>query len=244
MKKIFIALDGNYTLDEFCDIAKQLLQAKIRTNIKICFKIGMEFFYSFGFYGVNKIEELGAEIFLDLKFFDISNTVEGALRAIYKNSKGFIKYTTLHLLNGTECLRRAHSFNNQQQNKIKILGVSLLTSLDESYLREQNFSYQSSADAVKNMIKLSHNFVDGCICSPLEAAFVRQIAAENFEIITPGVQINTLNNDQSTDQKRTATPLAAFQNGASGIVIGRAIMQTPNKLLTLEQILSDLSALS
>ena len=236
MKKIFIALDGNYSLDEFCLIAKNLLSVKTSNSITICFKIGMEFFYSYGFYGVNKIEQLGAEIFLDLKFFDISNTVEGALGAIYKNSKGFVKYTTLHLLNGSECLKRVLHFNKNQGSKIKLLGVSLLTSLDESYLAEQNFTYQTPAEAVGEMLKLGHNFVDGCICSPLEAKFVRQIVGYNFEIITPGVQTQNLNNDQ----KRTATPREAFNNGASGIVIGRAIMASENKADALCNIINSL----
>ena len=240
-KTIFIALDGNYSLEDFISIAKNLSNSSNeickQNNIKIAFKIGLEFFCSFGFYGVNKIEELESDIFLDLKLFDISNTVLGALNSVYKSSQGFIKYTTLHLLNGNECLEIIQEQSISMKNKIKILGVSLLTSLDDKYLKEQNFNYKNTNDCVVEMIKKSQDFIDGCICSPLEANLVRNsINKRGFEIITPGVQMTKILNDQ----KRVLTPFEAFNNGATGVVIGRAIMNNENKINALNNIIKSL----
>jgi orotidine-5'-phosphate decarboxylase len=241
MKTIFIALDGQHSLDDFYYIAKELSlvyskKQQQELGIEVCFKIGLEFFLNYGFYGVNKIEDLESDIFLDLKFFDITNTVLGALKSIYKSSNGFVKYTTIHLLNGTECLGVVKDFNLQNKNKIQILGVSFLTSLDDKYLKEQNFNYLNVQEGVCELLKLSSNLVDGCICSPLEAGVIRNLCSNNFTIVTPGVQLHKLENDQ----KRVSTPLDAFRSGANGIVIGRSIMLQKDKSLALQNVVNSI----
>ena len=234
-KTIFIALDGNNDNDYFVSTAKQIAAIK-NDKINIGFKIGLELFCKYGFNFVNKIEELEKDVFLDLKFFDISNTVCGALSSLYENSKGFVKYTTLHLLNGLECLKTVKNFNLSMDGNIKLLGVSILTSLDDNYLREQKINYNNTNQAVLELVKQSQNFVDGCICSPLEAEAIRNITDDSFTIVTPGVQMQSLNNDQ----KRTATPNVAFKNGANAIVVGRSIMQAADKTKALMQIIESI----
>jgi orotidine-5'-phosphate decarboxylase len=245
-KTIFIALDTNEQVDKVILIAKEIKTifneqaqaANLQNKFSIGFKLGLEFFCKQGFYGVNKIEELDCDVFLDLKFFDISNTVCGAYKSLCLSSIGKITHTTVHLLNGTACLQTLHDFklNLDLKLKPKILGVSILTSLDMEYLKNCNFNFKSVDEAVAHLVSINQKYVAGCICSPLEIKSVRSITNKNFEVVTPGIQITSLNNDQ----KRTATPNEAFTRGSSSIVIGRAITEAQDKILAIKDLIANL----
>ncbi len=250
-KTIFIALDTDLDLDGVLKVAgdiKSLYKkasdafASHASNVpQFAIKLGLEFFCRHGFYGVNKIEELGMDVFLDLKFFDISNTVCGAYRSLTKNSIGFVKYTTVHLLNGSECLKALSNTKNDlnMPNAPAIIGVSLLTSLDKAYITECGFTDAKPDDLVLRLANIGCNFVDGFVCSPLEAKMLSALFKQKH-IITPGVQLSNLANDQ----KRTSTPSAAFANGATAIVIGRSITQAADKQNAIIALLKDVLNLS
>ena len=222
-KKIIVALD----LD---NINKAL---KIVTELKkeaYAFKIGHEFFYNFGIKGYKKIYEICPKIFLDLKLHDIPNTVEKGLKAISKLKPLF---TTIHISGGDEMQKISALKNNKKTN---ILGVTVLTSLDE----KQTLKYYKEKN-VNNLVKkfasyAKKNNLSGLVCSPLEINIVRQEVGKKMILVVPGIRPNKKNSSKKDDQKRTLTPKQAIDLGADFLVIGRPIIESKNPLETIKKI--------
>ena len=202
--KIFIALDTNKISK-----AKKIIKETQTNRIKIGYKFGLEFMLSKN--GRNFISKLKNKItFIDIKAKDIPNTMKSAVKAL-KDLK--INYLTVHISSGIEALRAVKKVSG----KIKIVGVTTLTSLDSKNLKEIGYN-----KSVKNLIihqsKLAQKAkLDAIVCSPNEANYVRKIFKK--EIITPGVRFDK----NKQDQKRTMTPREAFKNGSNWLVIGRPI---------------------
>mgnify|MGYP001417456045 CR=1 FL=1 len=213
-KKIFIACDTN-SVNEVKNIIK-------KTNIKklnIGYKIGLEFFYSKSGRSYLKKINKNKIIFLDLKLNDIPNTCASAVNSL-KDIKN-IKYITAHINGGYEMLKAIKKSTNKNNRKIKILGITILTSISNKSLREIGHT-KSIKKLVIEQVKLAKKAgLDGIVCSGHEAKLVKKISTK-MEIITPGIR---LKNDKSQDQKRIMTPKEAFSNGASSIVIGRSIIK-------------------
>ena len=222
-KKIIVALD----LDNINKATKLVKELKKEVY---AFKIGHEFFYNFGIKGYKKIYEICPKIFLDLKLHDIPNTVEKGLKAISKLKPIF---TTIHISGGDEMQKISALKNNKKTN---ILGVTVLTSLDEKqtlkYYKEKNVN-----NLVKKFAKYAKkNNLSGLVCSPLEISIVRQQVGKKMILVVPGIRPNKKISSKKDDQKRTLTPKQAIDLGADFLVIGRPIIESKNPLETIKKI--------
>ena len=206
-KRIFIACDTNKI-----STAKKIINSTRTNKINIGYKFGLEFWNSKN--GRSFISKLKNKvIFADLKLLDIPNTCRSAIKSI-KDIKN-INYLTVHVSGGLEMLKTIKSVSG----KIKILGVTTLTSLDNKALKQIGYK-KNVKQLVLHQAKLAKLAkLNGIICSPHEAKFLKKIC-KGMEIITPGIR---LKKDKAHDQKRITTPKEAFKNGATSIVIGRSI---------------------
>ena len=206
-KKIFIACDTNKI-----STAKKIINSTRTNKINIGYKFGLEFWNSKN--GRSFISKLKNKvIFADLKLLDIPNTCRSAIKSI-KDIKN-INYLTVHVSGGLEMLKTIKSVSG----KIKILGVTTLTSLNNKALKQIGYK-KNVKQLVLHQAKLAKLAkLNGIICSPHEAKFLKKIC-KGMEIITPGIRFKK---DKAHDQKRIATPKEAFKNGATSIVIGRSI---------------------
>ena len=182
------------------------------------FKLGLEFFLTFGADGVKAIQaETDSDIFLDLKLHDIPHTVSGAAKAVSQLKP---KFLTVHASGGRAMVRAAADAMPDSF----ITGVTILTSMSEADVTEVGFK----SSALDSAVSLSKVAVAGgaraIVCSPLEISAVRAAVGTEPLIITPGVR--PLDMAGSDDQKRTMTPEDAIQSGASLVVIGRPITQS------------------
>ena len=209
--KIFIACDTN-SPKKLIQIVNQSQTRKL----KISYKIGLEFFLSpKGRSFISKLNK--KEIFLDLKLNDIPNTCASAINSL-KDLKN-ISYLTAHTQGGLEMLKTVKKAAKKINKKLKILGVTVLTSFSNSSIKKIGHT-KSIKELVKkqaNLAKLAK--LDGIVCSGHEVKFLKKVC-KNMEIITPGIR---LVGDSKGDQKRVVTPKEAFKNGATSIVMGRSI---------------------
>ena len=206
-KVIFIACDTN-NLNQ----VKKIINETKTKKLQIGYKFGLEFLNSKnGRLFVSKIKN--KIIFADLKLHDIPNTCKSAVNAI-KDLK--INYLTIHISSGLDALRTVKKVSG----KIKIVGVSTLTSLDNKKLKQTGHTRSVKSLVIQQARLASKANLDALVCSAHEVAYVKKIFKK--EIITPGIR---LMGDKAKDQKRIMTPKKAFENGATSIVIGRSITQ-------------------
>jgi orotidine-5'-phosphate decarboxylase len=198
-KKIFVACD---TTD--LNKVRKIINYTQSRNLKIGYKFGLEFFYSkSGRTFLSKMDKKQT-IFLDLKLNDIPNTCVSAVNSL-KDLKN-IKYLTVQI-----------------NNKLKILGVTVLTSFSNQSLKKTGHT-RSIKNLVIHQAKLAKSSgLDGIVCSAKEAKLVKKIC-KNMEIITPGIRL-TGDNVQDQNKNRVVSPKSAFNNGATAIIIGRSITQ-------------------
>jgi orotidine-5'-phosphate decarboxylase len=182
------------------------------------FKLGLEFFLTFGSDGVKAIQaETDSEIFLDLKLHDIPHTVSGAAKAVAHLAP---KFLTVHASGGGAMVKAAVD----ALPSTKVTGVTILTSLSEADVAEIGFKSSALQSAV-NLSRVAVNAgATAIVCSPLEISAVRQQVGTTSIIITPGVR--PLDMVGSDDQQRTMTPQDAIAAGANLVVIGRPITQS------------------
>ena len=219
-KKIIVALDSK-------NLNKTIKLVKILKKDVFAFKIGYQFFYNFGLEGYKKIYSICPKIFLDLKLHDIPNTVEKGLEAIFKMKPLF---TTIHISGGDNMMKATKT----NKKNTKVLGVSILTSLDNNQTKKY-YNYKSISALVKKFSKAAKkNKLDGVVCSPQEIKYIRKEVGKNFIIVTPGIRINY--KLKSDDQKRVETPKKAINLGANYLVIGRPITKSKNPLKVLNEI--------
>ena len=202
--KLFIACDTT-------NISKvrKIISETRNSKIKVGYKFGLEFLNSKN--GRNFVSKLRNKvIFADLKLNDIPNTCASTLKSI-KDLK--INYLTIHISSGLEALKSS----KRVAGKIKLVGVTTLTSLDNKALKEIGFD-KKVEKLVLHQAKLANKAkLDAIVCSPREVKIVRKIFKK--EIITPGIRFDSKKNDQ----KRTLTPRQAYENGSEWLVIGRPI---------------------
>ena len=202
--KIFIACDTT----NITKINKIINDTKTN-NLKIGYKFGLEFLNSKN--GRKFISRLKNKIvFADLKLHDIPNTCASAIKAI-KDLK--VNYITIHISSGFDALKAA----KKVAGNIKLIGVTTLTSLNNKSLKEIGYD-KKIEKLVEHQAKLANKAkLDALVCSAQEVKLVKKIFKK--EIITPGIRINSKNNDQ----KRVVTPRQAYKNGSDWLVIGRPI---------------------
>ncbi len=195
-------------------------------------KLGLEFFAAHGPFGVREVAKCNIPIFLDLKLHDIPNTVARTIEAIKILD---VEMLTLHISGGTKMLKEALSV--VQGKKIKLIGVTVLTSMINEDLSELGVAREAKSQVIL-LAKLAKKIgLHGVVCSALEAQEVRQECGKDCKIITPGIRMNSTHNDQ----KRTATPKEAINSGADYIVIGRSITKSDNPASSAELILKSLT---
>lgn len=215
--RLCLALDID-TMDQ----AWELIQA---TSPYIgVYKIGMQAFYTFNTELFQPVRDVDGTIFLDLKLIDIPNTVAAAARVLTRLK---ISYLTLHTLGGYDMMAATKRAVVDEANKLgidppRLLGVTVLTSLDQPSLQQIGIS-DSVENQVLKLAKLAQSAgLDGIVASANEAEAIRTVLGKEFQIVTPGIRLAS---DDSNDQKRTTTPEAALEKGASMLVIGRSITQ-------------------
>ena len=202
--KIFIAIDT-----KSINRARSIIAQSKLKNFKIGYKFGLEFINSK--HGRKFISKMRNEIvFIDVKLHDIPNTMSSALISL-KDLK--INYLTVHISSGLKALKEVKKVSG----KIKIVGVTTLTSLDMKDLKSLGYK-KPLKEVVKLQSKLAQKAnLDGIVCSPHEVKFVKKIFSK--EIITPGIRISS----KISDQKRVMTPKEAFEQGSDWLVIGREL---------------------
>jgi orotidine-5'-phosphate decarboxylase len=202
--KIFVACDTKNISK-----VKKIIKETQNSKLKIGYKFGLEFLNSKnGRLFLSKLKN--KIIFADLKLHDIPNTCASAVKAINDLN---INYLTIHISSGLEALKAA----KRVSNKIRLAGVSILTSLDNKSLKEIGFNKD-----VKKLVLLQAKLatkakLDAIVCSAQEVKIVRKVFKK--EIITPGIRFTSKTNDQ----KRVLTPKEAYKNGSNWLVIGRPL---------------------
>ena len=224
-KKVIVALDSD-NLSNSINLVKSL------KNDVFAFKLGYQFFFNFGLLGYKKIYSLCPKIFLDLKLHDIPNTVEEGMKALIKIKPIF---TTIHISGGDAMMKSSIKY----KKFTKVLGVSILTSIDNNQTKKFYNQKNISLLVKKFAREAKKNNLDGIVCSPKEIKYIRKEIGEKFIIVTPGIRLN--NNITSDDQKRIETPKKAIEMGANYLVIGRPITKSKDPLTTLREINKNLS---
>ena len=203
------------------------------------FKIGKELFTSAGPDMVRRIRETGAAVFLDLKFHDIPNTVAKAVAAAVRLD---VQMLTIHTSGGRAMMQAAEEAAQNTARQAGrtpplVLGVTVLTSLDSQALSEVGMD-SNVGRQVERLANLAVQAgLRGLVCSPLEAAGLRQILPAETQLVTPGIRTGQ---EQADDQKRTLTPREALEAGANWLVIGRPICAAEKPRAAAEKILASL----
>jgi orotidine-5'-phosphate decarboxylase len=216
--RLVLALDNVSSLNAL----KDLIQATA-PSIGV-FKIGLELFTRFGPPVCGVVREAQRKIFLDLKLHDIPNTVEKAVIAACGLK---VDYLTVHTQGGISMMRAAVDARRQKGCRLpEIIGVTLLTSIDADCLTNDLLVAAPPAEYAKHLASLAVRAgLDGIVCSAADLPAVKPGLPPGFEIITPGIRPA---GSVANDQKRIATPKEAIKNGATLLVVGRAVTEAPD----------------
>jgi orotidine-5'-phosphate decarboxylase len=227
--KIIVALD-------YADAA-DALKLVDQLDPSLCkLKVGKELFTAAGPQFVEKLITKDFNVFLDLKFHDIPNTVAKACEAA---SNLGVWMLNVHASGGSAMMQAALEGVNKSKHKPYLIAVTVLTSMNQDNLHEIGVS-NSVENQVLNLARLTQQAgLHGVVCSALEANSLRQQLGDDFCLVTPGIRPNLLNKGSvnQDDQSRVVTPQDALNSGASYLVIGRPITQAPNPLKSLQLIL-------
>ena len=211
-KTIFVACDTS-NLNQIKKILKNINTKKL----KIIPKFGLQFFYSKN--GRNFLEKYKSDFWLDLKINDIPQTALSAVNSLKDLKK--CKYITVHANGGLKMLKAIKKKTKQINKNLKVLGVTVLTSLNNKSLKQIGYTKTVEQIVLKQAGVVKKSGCDGIVCSAKEAKMIRK-KYKNFLIITPGIRMP---GDNLNDQARVMTPKDAFKNKVSGVVIGRSITQ-------------------
>ena len=209
-RNIFVACDTS----NIKKIKKIIFQTRSK-KLKIIPKFGIQFFYSKQ--GRGFLEKIKHDFWLDLKINDIPQTAISAIDSLKDLKK--CKYITVHANGGFEMLKAVQKKSKKINKNLKILGVTVLTSLNNKSLDKIGYTKSVEQLVLKQADLIKKSGCDGIVCSAQEAIMVRK-KFKNLLIITPGIR---LPGDSPNDQKRIMTPKNAFKNNVSGIVIGRSL---------------------
>ncbi len=194
---------------------------------KIIIKIGYLLFIREGSNLVKKIKNMGFGLFLDLKLHDIPNTVYNGVRSAVDIG---VDYLTLHTLGGKEMMEKA--VDAKRGSDLKLLGVTILTSHNEDYLKYLGTKY-SLGQFVLKLAKTAVDLgIDGIVSSPFEVRKLKEEIERDFISVTPGIRFSKTDDDQ----KRVATPEFAVKEGADILVIGRPVLKAKNKKELIKEI--------
>lgn len=230
-KKVCLPLDGLKTIEEIRSMVEEL------SPVVGLFKIGFETFTRFGPEAVKLVQSYGSEVFLDLKYHDIPNTVKGASKAAAELG---VEIFNIHCSGGLSMMKAAIEGINEAktEKKTKVIGVTVLTSLDDEDLKSINIS-KAMDEQVLDLAKLAKDAgLDGIVCSAADVKDIKGKFPKDFMFITPGVK--GPKTYAGADQKRVNTPGNAIEDGSTILVIGRAITGAEDRLKAGLEILEDI----
>ncbi|RLA59516.1 MAG: orotidine-5'-phosphate decarboxylase, partial [Gammaproteobacteria bacterium] len=207
-----------------------------RLTPELCrLKVGKELFTRCGPQLVEKLQKMGFEVFLDLKFHDIPNTVAGAVRAAAELGVWMVN---VHAGGGRRMMEAAKEALQALPRKPLLIGVTVLTSMSDEDLLELGYT-ESPRQRVLRLAKLAaQSGLDGVVCSALEAAELRQARGDDFCLVTPGIR---LAGDAAGDQRRVVTPVDAVAMGADYLIIGRSVTGADDPLAALLRVHAELA---
>ncbi len=224
-KTVFVACDTS----DLKTVQKIITQTKTNTKkLKIIPKFGLQFFYSKK--GRKFLEKIKVDFWLDVKINDIPQTSLSAIDSLKDLKK--CKFVTVHASGGFEMLKAVKKHAKKINKNLKILVVTILTSLNNKSIKEIGHTKSVKQLVLKQAALIKKSGCDGIVCSAQEALMVRK-RYKNLLIITPGIR---LPGDSSNDQMRIMTPKQAFKNKVSGIVIGRSLTKGNIKNNTIKLI--------
>lgn len=208
-----------------------------RLDPRLCrVKIGKELFTHCGPSVVKHALNAGFEVFLDLKFHDIPNTVAKAVQAAADLGVWMLN---VHAQGGPRMLEAATKALADTGTDALLIAVTVLTSMDETELKALGVM-ETAGQYVARLARLAHEAgLDGVVCSAQEASAIKLIGGADFLTVTPGIRLET---SAADDQRRVMTPLQAMSQGSDYLVIGRPITQADDSIAVLKQILSQLGS--
>ena len=227
--QIFCALDR-------ADLDGALALGRVLTGVVDGFKVGLEFVTANGPGGVRRIGDLGLPVFLDAKFHDIPNTVAGAVQAARALGVAML---TLHVSGGPAMLRAAVETARAREPCPRLIGVTVLTSLDDADLAALGVSEKVPAQVARLAGLAWDSGLDGIVCAPHEVALLRSCFEPDFTLVVPGIRPS---GSVVGDQKRTKSPADAVAAGADVLVIGRPITQASDPRAAAQAISAEIAA--
>ncbi|MDO9514654.1 MAG: orotidine-5'-phosphate decarboxylase [Syntrophales bacterium] len=233
--KLIFALDLGEDIDEAVRWADLL-----KDHVGM-FKVGKEAFTRFGPRIVSSIQEKGGNVFLDLKFHDIPNTVAMASQAAVKLG---VSMFNIHALGGREMMERAVDSVNKTARVLRVtppvlLAVTVLTSLNDSDIKDIGFECTTGELVLKLAVSARDAGVPGVVASAQDVIPIRKACGEDFVIVTPGIRPDS--KVAGDDQKRVVTPRDAIAMGANYLVVGRPIRLADDPVATADSITEDIS---
>lgn len=230
-KKVCLPLDGLRSLSEIKKSVKEL------SPVVGLFKIGKETFTRFGPQAVKLVQSYGANVFLDLKYHDIPNTVKGAAKAAADLN---VYMFNVHATGGLEMMKAAKAGVKESKNTPKVIAVTVLTSLDKKNMNKELRVKGRVEDQVLHLAKLTKKAgLDGVVCSAADLKAVKKKLPKNFMFVTPGIK--GPNTEAGTDQKRVFTPCNAIKDGSTILVIGRAITGAKDRVKAGLEVIGDMA---
>jgi orotidine-5'-phosphate decarboxylase len=195
------------------------------------YKIGMELYAAAGMAFAKELRAQGKNVFLDMKFYDIPETVR---RAVCQVARAELQFLTVH---GSDAVMRA-AVEGRGAARLKLLAVTVLTSFDRQDITDLGYPCEVSELVDLRVRKAQKLGVEGIVASPLDAARVRGIAGPEAILVTPGVRSAGAN---KADQKRVATPAEAIRDGANYVVMGRQITRATDPAGEVERVLEEIA---
>ncbi len=195
------------------------------------YKVGMELYAAAGMEFVRELVGLGKDVFLDMKFYDIGETVK---RAVSQVARTGVRFLTVH---GSGPVMRA-AVEGKGDRPLQLLAVTVLTSFDQEDLADLGYACPVSDLVALRVRKAMESGIDGIVASPLEARRIREIAGPKAVLVTPGVRSA---GSGRGDQKRVATPAEAIRDGADYLVIGRQVTRAADPAAEVSRILAEIS---
>lgn len=233
-QKVCLALDVDNSEDA-------LKLVRLLKNYVGVFKIGSHLFTKVGPKIIEDIRELGGEVFLDLKYHDIPNTVANAVRMATRTG---VYILNIHASGGCDMMRAAAEAAETEAQKRHIrkpilLAVTVLTSLTDRILSDELRVNHDVLNQVVHFAKLAKSAgIDGCVASPKEILAIRKACGDDFVILTPGIR--PVWSTAKDDQRRITTPIEAINSGANFIVIGRPIIKSEDPVKAAKSVINEL----
>lgn len=230
-KQVLVALD-------YPDQAQAMAMARQLDPARCRVKVGKELFTRSGPAVVEALQELGFEVFLDLKFHDIPNTTAQAVRAAAELGVWMVN---VHASGGRRMMEAAREQIERTGGRTLLIAVTVLTSMEQQDLRDIGIDVEP-LEQVKRLARLTEQCgLDGVVCSAQEVEPLRALIAPDFKLVTPGIRPA---DSDAGDQRRIMTPCEALAAGSNYLVIGRPITRADDPLAALERILQEIGAVA